>query len=346
VNKRSAQLISVLIILIVLIVVVLSAIRHIQPSYTVSRTYSPSASAFSATAAFGSQSFVFSNDNALVTYDYITHQTNALSANVGISDSPIDTMSVSANKQFVLFHDDMIATNGTLYQQLQNQGLSPQEDYWWIYSVTKHSFSVLPQAILLARMDGNNVVALTDSGNDESLTNYNPATLVASNTINIPSIDGFFPLKSGYLLQTSNNEILSTINGVVSQPVVKNATLVGATLDGQTIAVVLETSSSHQLVLINTQTQKQQLIATNIVGQPVWSTNGAILFTTNTSSDPNATTLYTYNLTNHKKLLWKFSDSSAAFATKSLETTALYGDTNAIVNTNSSTYYLIQPITK
>jgi hypothetical protein len=342
-DKRMARIISICILIAVILVIFISVTSHIQPSYTITMPYSPTTTAFSATAPYGSQSVVYSNGSALATYNYVTHRTTLLSTGVGLSASTVDSMSVSSNDKFILFHDELVTVNGALYQQLQNQELSPQADYWWIYNVVKHSFNVLPQTTLLARMNHNTIEALTDSGGEESLTSYNPQTLAIGNPVSIPSINGFFPLGSGYLLQTSDNQILLTTNGIVSTSVAKNATLVGATVNGQEVVAVMGFGNSRELVVIDMQTQKQQVVATNIVGQPAWSTSGNVLYTVNDNSNPEATTLYSYNLTSHKTWLWKFSGSAASFNTSHISTASFYGDDTAIISTNSNTYYLMQP---
>jgi len=313
-------------------------------SYTISQSYSPS-SGFSAVAPFGSDSLVYSDGQALMAYNYASGKSTALSPVVGLSGAAIDSVSVSENNQFILFHDEQVSSNGALYRQLVGLGLSPQQDYWWLYNVAKQSFYPLPQSTLLAKMAGNDVEALMEATSGESLTAYDTTSLTAESTINIPGSSNFFVTNSGFLLQSPDNQILSTKNGVVSQVVASNATMVGVLPDGRQAVVVFGQGDARQLTLLNLVNHTRQIIANDIVGEPAWSPSGTVLYTIS-GTNPSSTTLYSYDLTSHKDWLWHFSGSASWLNNSPLTPIMLAGAETAVVGNNSNDYYLIGPALK
>ena len=323
--KLFAGIFGIIIIAVVLFVVFKPKMRTI-PTYPVSAS-------FASAIAYGNNAVVFSNGQRLETYNYATGQTKALSPdNLGLDS--IDTVSVSPDDNYILFHDETLDPGGGLAAQLQAQGLDPSLDYWWLYNVAKQTFSSLPQGLLLAKLNGTTVYAIGGSASGEVLNSYSISNLQQVNTMSIPGSSTFFVTPSGFLLESPDNNVLFTKDGVVNTVLFKSTVLVGTTSDGSSALAVMTQNGVRKLISINLSTNTTKTIASNVVDLPVWLGSGMALYL---GSDQQ---IYYYDFATQKNSLWQPAVRTNIVKSKSLSLVGLVGPYAAIVN-NSSGYYLI-----
>ncbi len=313
------------------VVLVLFSIRNWLNSRPLQQVTVPSSLA-SATA-FGPDSLVYANGQALDAYNYTSGVTTPLST-TGTGIGTIDTVSVSPNDKYVVFHDEHVDPAGSMATQLRSQGLSLSADYWWLFDTQNKTFLPLPQGALLAKVDNSNVYTLTYGSSGESITTYQASNLQKTNSTAITGSSNFIPIKGGFLLQTGDNRVLLTTNGVVSNQLLTGATLIGATADGQTGLAVVSQNGSRNLVSFNTQ-GATTTIASGIVNLPAWlSSDDMALYLNNRGG------IYSYNVATKQSKRWVLSSSTGA-NTDNVQLTALLNDSTALIRGSSNGYYLV-----
>ena len=292
--------------------------------YTVSRL-------FASATAFGTDSAVFSNGQELATYNYTDGQAKPLSSDVGLNY--IDSVSVSPNDQYVVFHDQYVTQSGTLASQLRVGGLDPTLDYWWVFNVQKQTYQPLPQNVLITKVDNDHVYALAyNSSSGEVITTYQIANLQKIATISIPGSTNFFATQNGFLLQATGNKVLLTKDGVVNKQLFTSAVLVGVSADGQTAVAVRTQNGTQSLEDVNLQSNVSTTVASKLAGAPAWLNSGVALYLTSDGK------LSSYNTTTNKAYTWRLSDSLNPTSTKLV---GLLGSSAALINDSSGNYYLI-----
>lgn len=340
-NKQLKNTVVILFVVLAFVLLFLSLHSLGAPTtLNISQNY-PSSNLVSV-EAYGTNSFLYSNSDALMVYNYATGNISQLSPSVGLDAYGIDSISISTNDQFILFHDQQVVNGGALYQQLESMGLNPSSDYWWLYNVNNRSFQPLPQTTLIAKLNNNSVYALVYVSGSEHIINYGTSNLLAQSTINVSGVSNFFPVTNGFLLQTPNNSILFTSNGIISQVLVKNSVIVAVTPNNQQAVIVTGISGIHQLALMNIAKDTTETLASNITNQPVWLSPDVILYTTGKSIDAShSISLYSYDLTNKKIYLWKLEGNDAVIGKSPITPVAIVGPQVAVVSNSESTYYLI-----
>ncbi|HUB93088.1 MAG TPA: hypothetical protein VMB52_01150 [Verrucomicrobiae bacterium] len=316
--------------MIILIVIGLSILErpNITQKYAVPKS-------FTSAVGFGSNTAVFSNGNELATYNYTTGKVRNISAAVGLGI--IDTISVSPSDNYIVFHGDQVSQNGQLANQLEAGGLSPVTDYWWVYNVRTNTFHYLPQNVLIAEADNTQIYALAydTDGSGETITTYQASNMQSSTTISVPGSTDFFVTHTGFLLQTPNNTILKTTNGIVNQQLFSNAVLTGVSQDGENAVAVVTQDGDRDLVVINLETNNIKVVTKNIINNPVWLNPNIALYATKTGG------LYTYNLTTHKQSAWRFGSKLSSLKPLTLQLTGIIGPNAAIVTDTFGNSYLI-----
>lgn len=297
---------------------------HIRQEYTLP-------SSFTAVSPFGADSVVFSNGQALETYNYTNGQTLSLSPSAGLAI--IDTMSTSQNR-YIAFHDGQVLQTGSLAGQLNAQGLASTSDYWWVFDTQSRAFQPLPQNTLIAKLYNGKLYALEYSNAGESINTYQLPGLQQVASLAVQGSSDFSPTPNGFLLETANNQVLFTSNGAVNQVLLGAATLVGVTGDGQSAVAVSTQNNTRSLVSIDTQTGSATTIASQISNLPVWLNTGTVLYT------DTAGNMFSYNLTTKKSTQWKYGGNLGK-AKKNVKLVALINPTTAVVNDGSNHYYLI-----
>lgn len=347
-NNRKLRIAAMIIIVFVIVLLPFTVFSNRPLSYNISQAYSLSPN-FATVEAYDNNSLIYSSGQALMLYNYVSGVNSQLSPVVnlyntyGNGNSAIDSLSVSENEKFILFHDEQVAPDGILYHQLINQGLNPQNDYWWLYSVANQSFQPLPQSTILAKINGDNVEALSSAGGSgEALISYSTMNLEPKTTVNVSGINDFFVTDNGFVLQTPGNNILFTKDGVVSQQLAQEATVVAVTANSQQAVIVTGQNNSRQLALLDLQKHTQKAISPNITGQPVWLNSGTVLYAISSSTGSStSTTLYSYDLATKRTFIWNLVNPIHTLGNSSITPIALVGTKTAVISNSSSSYYLI-----
>jgi hypothetical protein len=334
--------IAVVIVVLLLFIVLLSSLHH-QSGYSVSNVTSETAN-FGATAPYGANSIIYSDGNAFIEYNFFTNQSTPLTANVGLSQGQLDNIQVSPNHTYILFHDQVATPNGVLYTQLQASGLNPTLGYWWLYNTNTRSFAPLPQGILLAKLkNSTNIFALSAGSTGEQMTEYSIPSLAKQTSFNIPGSMNFYPTQSGLLLQTPDNTILSTTNGVVNTQLDNNASIVGIDSDNQAV-VISGGQSNRSLSVFNLTTLSKNLIASDVVDQPQLLSTGQVAYIV-IDSKSGGSDLFTYDLKTNKQRQWNFNSVAANALGTNFSVNSLLSPTTAILF-DGTHYFLVQASTK
>jgi hypothetical protein len=295
---------------------------------------------FASAVAYGKNALIYSNGKGLESYNYTNGQSKILGATSAGLQS-IDTMSVSPNNNYILFHDEELDQGGALAAQLRQQGLEPTLDYWWLYNVQNQLFQALPQGVLVANLDNDHVYTLSASAGAESITTYAIRGLQQTSVVTIPGSSNFFVGQNGFLLQTADNKVLLTSDGVVNNVLLQSAILVGVTADKQSAVAVVTKNNARELVDINLNNDTTSTIASGIVNLPVWLSSGTVLYATKASTTSTTQQFYSYNLTTRKIVLWKLGGDANHLGETGTNLVALVGPNTAIVSNSSNNYYLL-----
>ena len=312
-----------------------------QATFNALQAYSES-SDISAMAQYGSNSLVYSNGTNLALYDYTSGQISQLSPGFGVSGYSIDSVSVTSDNSFIIFHAQSAGVNNSLTEQFQTNGTTSPFGYWIVYNTTSRTFSALPSSVVSAKASGTNVAALQTSTNGEQISVYNPSSLSVTKSIDVPGSVNFLVTDNGFLIQNTSNNLLITKDGVVSEPVASNASIIGS-VSQQQVLLSINQGSAKQLGLLNLQNDKiQHLASSNVVGTPVIN-NGVVLYT---SSSSGSRVLYTYDLVTHKNLEWSFNGQLKNMNLSAMEAVTPISDRAAIISLSNSSYYLVGQLAK
>ena len=337
-NTRRIKLGTIVITVIVIVLVLVTLFGRRSSGQSLQSVAVPATLAQS--AAFGTNTLVFSNGQSLSTYNYTNGQEQTLgTSNAGLNT--IDSISVSSNESEVLFHDNKVGSGGSLAAQLQSHRLNPMLDYWWLYDVQTSTFQPLPQGIVLAKIYGDNVYAMASGSVSETLTTYSIPSLQSLSTINIPGSINFFVGQNGFLLESPDNKVMLTQDGVVNQVIASSTIIAGLTPDKQWAVGVSLQGSSRQLIELNLQNNTSTTIAPNITIQPVWLDSGEVLYATTDPSNTGDQQLSIYTSTNHKTIVWNLGNTFSSHIDSGTKLNALVGPTTAVISNTSGNYYLI-----
>lgn len=332
-NKKTA--IQVLIVVIVILFGFFSFFLHGKSQKTNITQQYTFPSSFMESAAYSNNTIVYSDTKELVEYSYDTGSVQNLTSDVGLN--AIDTISVSPNNNYIVFHDQEVSQSGSLAVMLSALGLNPSGTYWWLYNTQTHSLKpISQQGVLLAKVDNNNLYTLSVNANSESeyITTYNANGLQQRSTISVSGSSDFYPVSGGFLLQSPENEIIFTSNGTVSQELFKSSTIIGVSSDGHSVLMTTSVNGSHVLNLGNLSNNAVTTVTTNLSGAPVWSQSGIALYG---STDGN---LYTYSLATNKSTEWNLGSNTSINPT-TIKLNLLLGPTTAVVSDQHSNIYII-----
>lgn len=341
-NKSLKLLIGFIIIIVLLFAVFLSINLH--KSYTITQAYQVPSS-FAVSTSYGSSSMVFSNGRSFVNYNYTNGTTKLLSPDSSTPNlTGIDSLTVSSDKKYLLFHLMTANPAGSLYEKLQTLGLDPTLDYWWVYNLANQEFQPLPQKTLLAKLHGDIIDTLIKGGDSEAIIGYDAASLKQVAKNRIVNADNFFPLNNGFLLETIDNRVLFTLNGVVNQTLYSATNILGIINDQTAIATMTNKDGAQELVTLTIPNPSFKVISITLLKQPVWSSTGTILYT-GISSNPS---FQTYDTLTHAQQTWKFSKKintvKATFTPVSL-----FDNSTAVLSNDAGAYDLVgnnlRPIT-
>lgn len=300
---RSKQ--SRVLIVLVLIVVALAAAMYwvlTRPQTIAISESSVVPASFANAAVYDNQSLVFSNGRAIVHYDYTSGTTQPFVTDTVFNGfASIDNLSISTDKQYLLFHSNTEVVGSLLTTALRQQNLDTMSDYWWVYDIKASVFHplVIPN-LLKAKWSGNQVLALSGSSSQESLTVFDTEGTKISST-SIPLSSDFFGLSNGYLLQTTNG-ILNTQNGSVSKVMFNSGEVFAVTDDKNYAFATSGQGANRNLLLLNLQKNSQKVLASHILNQP-FLVDGVVFYQINKDSSA-AGAFSTYNFTSHKTTKW------------------------------------------
>jgi len=330
-----------IIVLAVLVVVALVFSSKGASSLSITQKYLVP-NTFNDVAPYGQNTIVFSNGRSFAKYNFISGQVSQISPDNLLPElNNIDSLSASANDQYLLFHDEASVSGTPLYNTLVQQGLNVNQDWWWIYNVSTKTFSVIPHTVLLAKIDGNQVDTLVSTNNGEEIVSYSVSSLAQDSSIPIINGSNFFRAANGFLLQTTDNEAFLTSTGVVNNLLSKSIIVDGVSADGQSAYGVINSGGSSRLVKINLQNSSIKTLASNVEGQAEVLLPNLLLYNTAGSGQTGPLAFNTYNLASSKKQLWGFSYSVSGGNSISFTPTALLGETATIAQDSSSKVYLI-----
>jgi len=294
--------------------------------------------AMSEGSAYGQDTLLYANDAALETYNYRTGKRTPISPSTGQHGlKNADTITASSDKKYVLFHTTTVTYGQLLAKQLQANGRSVSGDYWWVYSASEKSFQALPDNTLLAKFQGNKLYALASGDSSEVIYTYNPADLSVDSQLQINPSSDFFPVKDGFLLQSIDNKIYFTHDGVTNTQVLSSTQIIGITSDGTTVVGLENKNKQQSLIWATVGTWEPTVISDSVNSNPVWDNSGKVLY--NTSS--TATNYQEYNLTTKKTANWKFNkDALPPRDDAPAMPLVVLSDDTAVISNSSGVYYL------
>lgn len=299
-------------------------------------------------AAYTSDSFVYINGKEIVQYNYLTGESTNLSKSESVSGlSTSDSLSVSTDNQYILFHNEYAPSGGILDTILKQNNLNDTLDYWWIFNVQTQSFRLLPQGVLVAKFVGDTVYTLSPSDSiSETITAYNASNLQKTGSINVPSSSNFFVANGGYILETANNNVLFTKDGVVSTRLFTATNIIGVTPNQQWAIATTGEATVHALVAINLLNDSSKTISIGVTGQTAWLNSGSVLYTTgNPTVDANTAEFYDYNVNTDKNTAWNLPQSLSSPSNPPLNSVLLLGETTALISDSASNHYLLSTST-
>ncbi|MGH7195724.1 MAG: hypothetical protein ACREGA_03000 [Candidatus Saccharimonadales bacterium] len=352
-TNKKIKVLAALVILAVIVLALLAIFGHKHKTISHNQKTNPAEHTVSQKFAvppslaqainYDQNSLLISNGRSFVVYNYISGKTQLLSPDSTNNYlSGIDSLSISTDKQYLVFHQTTAVSGGALYNILQQNGLDSSSPfgYWWLYSVKNQNFRPLDQTILQAKIGGQTIYGLAAGNGGETITAYSPAGLQKILTTNVPGSSNFFPLQKGFLLQSPDGKALLNSGGAVNQTLAQNTTVVGV-LPSQMLAVgVVKNQTNRQLETINLKTDSTKIIAGNIQNSPAWLQSGAVIYITS-SKTGQPPTFYQYNLASGQSVQLNFSQALGNTAAASLNPIAMVGQATAVVQNTSNNYYLI-----
>jgi hypothetical protein len=297
---------------------------------------------FGSAIDYNNNSILLANSRTFVVYNYLTGQTKPLGSDNIFDDSlyNVDSLSLSSDKQFIVFHSLQPPVGSYLYSLVQSaQGQNTGYlGYWFVYDIQSQQYMLLPGNTIKAVAYGNEVYGLSiDTNGQESITAYKDNGLSQISSINVPGTSSFYPVSGGYLLNRPNNQVLFTNNGIVVQKLYSSSVIIGVSSDGNDAIGTINSGNSSSLAVFNFRSSSYRIVAKNINSNPVWSsiTNQALYLTNLTGSSTGQLNLY--SLSSNKTSLLKLSNELNTSVTPILPV----GQNDAVVSLNRSSFLLI-----
>jgi hypothetical protein len=262
---------------------------------------------FAVSTEYGSDGLLFSNGRSFVNYDYKTGKSTLLSADA--YNQPlegIDQIMLSQNKQYIVFHLPLVAPSSTLETQLTDQGLSTDNDYWWVYDIASQTYKNFPAGVTNVQVSGNEAVGQT--GSDQStITTFSLPDLNQTSSVHTSASSNFFKTKDGYLLTSDEgNDVYFTRDGVVSDKIFSSADIIGMTSDKASAIGTSSQNGSTYLVRYDISTKQQVVLDTDVNSQVGYIGGNKILYR---KADPKK--FYVYDLTTKKTDAFKIDVKDA-----------------------------------
>jgi sugar lactone lactonase YvrE len=304
-------------------------------SYTISQQASLPPSYGSAIAYSTSEALV-ATDTQFAAYDYASGQHRPVTPTTGSGSilTEADTVSITSDKQHILFHNTANSISTVLSGALQQKGMDSSLDYWWVYSAKTKVYQPLPDGTLLAKLHNDRVYTLTSDPNGESIRSYSLDGLQQLSSVSIvPSAD-FLAADNGYILQDSDGNLYFTTDGVIEHQLLTKASIVTLSSDGKQLIATQQQGKDTRLVRITVQTGAISTIAGRITNQAVWNASGLLLYNT---APTTGVQYFVYDLNTNKTTPWKF----AANIKSGGKPVALLSSNTAIVSDVAGNYYVV-----
>lgn len=256
---------------------------------------------------YSNDGLLFSNGRSFVDYNYKTGESALLSSDA--LDEPldnIDSLSLSENKQFIVFHLPLVAADSQLDSQLTAQGLDTNADYWWLYNVADKTFHNFPADAKKVQISGNEALAYT--GDDAStITTYTLPDLNVTSSVHVSSGSDFLKTKDGYLLTSDEgNDVYFTRDGVVSEKIFTNANLIAMTSDKSAAIGTSSQNDSVYLMSYDPSTKKETVLDSDVNSQVGYVGGNKILY-----RKADSKVYYVYDLTTKKITSFKVDAKNA-----------------------------------
>ena len=296
--------------------------------------------AMQSAAAYDDSAVVFSNSRSFVKYDYKSGVSTLLSPDALTADlAYVDSLQSSSDGNYLYFHTESTPSGSMLDVALKSRGLATDTDWWWLYSVVRKTYTPLPTGTVLAKADGNQINVLSINNSGEAITSYRMTDMAQTGRINIPKSTDFWAYGNGFLLQI-NDTIQYTTDGVVNQAYFTKAEMFGILPATDTAFAVVTNKDSRQIVSLDLKKQTEKVIARDIVGQPVSSAAGNVLYQTAGVAD---TVVYSdYQALTGKTSVWKLQGSKLEVINGQAATLAMALGTNtALINGTDGAMYLV-----
>lgn len=276
----------------------------------------------------------------LARFNLLNGDSKSIMSNAGdTSLDNIDSLSISANKQLFLFHASNISDSSPLGRVVKSEGLSITGNYWATYSLGTGNYSLLKVGTLLAKFKNNDVIGLSFGDSGQSLTTYVGSNLEATNSFNVSNCADFYALQNGFMILTSDNHLVFTTNGTVSQEVGDATSIVGATNNPEQLVVTQNLKNGGQrLVAINVTTGATKQIIDSVAGTGAWHSPSTVLYSV-TGSNEQPAALELYNLTSNKRVRLGFSSDYTILNQAS--PVRLLSEHTAVISTNAKSTYLV-----
>lgn len=324
-------------VMIIVVILLLFA----RPSMTINQEMAVP-SFFSSAISYNNNSLLIANGRTFVVYNYTNGRTRLLGPDniYDYSLDDIDSLSLSSNKQFIVFHSQSVPTGSLLSQQVQAQGATSNSYFgnWFIYNTQNQQFQLLPTNVIQATAFGGSVDALSiNTSGQELITTYKDNGLSQVSSINIPNVSSFFPVNGGFLLEKPNNQVMFTTNGIFAQNLYSSMVVGGISSDGNTAIGTMSSNGKNSLAVLDFKSSSYRIVASNISQQAVWSQtlNQALYLTSQSTSTDGQ--LNSFNLNDNKTTVWQLNRKI------NLNVTPItpLGNYAALVEQSKSSYFLL-----
>jgi hypothetical protein len=234
----------------------------------------------SAIGRWDDTSVTFSNDRSLVTYNLTTKASQVLSADAKLP--ALNTITVSADKRYVLFKALSPQFDDVLGAQLANEPPSLVTPIWWVYDVQLKQFSHLDSSVSVAQFDsGTTVKALASVPGAGKIQTYQlPSTKPASELAVKPYLSfSAIPGSADFYGLTAENTVEKVI-GNSAKTIIKEAASFDLSADaafGSSTAAKKAKNNQTNLVVTNLKKLKGTLVGQQQEGGSVWSPAGSTL---------------------------------------------------------------------
>jgi len=327
----AAALVTVGLVVAVILLVKVTSVNPLAPTQKISLP-----GTLSSFAPYGTDTFLTTNTYSLVAYNYRTGQVKLISPSEPVAAlGGIRSISTSADHQGIIFHASANTAGGVLEAQLKSRGLSTSTAYWWLFNVGRQTFTPLDNRITMVKFIGNQIYALSDDQDTGwQITTYDQSLTQTASIPAVSNITSFFAINRQYYLQTSDNQLLVTIDGIVNKVLAKDVVILATA--GSLLVGTDKASSTPALITIDAQTGQRTTLDGGVVGG-VSVSGDVLLYQVSSGSGQK---LRQYHFSTHKSNDWEPGREDAVASSGRTIVQCLDTDA-AVVATSSNHYFLL-----